>query len=228
VAGDFVGVGGQGRQGLAALDPVTGLADAWNPAADRSVYSLARQGDTLYVGGDFLSMGSTRRVGLAAFRLDTGELLPWSANVDNAWVWSLALLGDVLYVGGDFTSIKGQQREHLAAVTTRTGELLPWYPYANNRVFSVSAAAGQVYAGSFFDPAVGRPHWRTRTPAGSQVRFAQGAGRLPFFCPVSRCNARRRTGRSGPAHQLKKGACRLIKTSHLIVYPNFREWFAVP
>jgi hypothetical protein len=47
--GNFTSIGGQGRGGIAALDPTTGLATAWNPddPADRVTF-LAGDGVLLH------------------------------------------------------------------------------------------------------------------------------------------------------------------------------------
>jgi len=67
--GDFTTIGGQSRSRIAALDAVTGLATAWNPAASAQVNALVASGNQLFVGGSFLGLGGTWRRGFAAYCL---------------------------------------------------------------------------------------------------------------------------------------------------------------
>src|SRR5205085_3809057 len=51
-------IGGQMRNYIARLDPITGLADSWDPNANRQVYALAVQADgKILAAGDFTSIG---------------------------------------------------------------------------------------------------------------------------------------------------------------------------
>ena len=60
VGGDFTTIGGQPRNGLAALDATTGSVLAWNPNPNSfqgpGISALAVRGGRLFVGGAFLSM----------------------------------------------------------------------------------------------------------------------------------------------------------------------------
>ena len=68
--GGFYTIGGQPRDGVAALDANTGLATAWNPYANDQVHALAISGSTVYVGGDFTTIGGQPRTGIAALTPD--------------------------------------------------------------------------------------------------------------------------------------------------------------
>ena len=78
VGGLFTGVnsiGGQSRNHIARLDPITGLADSFNPDADLEVYSLAVQPDgKILVGGRFTSIGAQPRSLFARLNNDTAAL----------------------------------------------------------------------------------------------------------------------------------------------------------
>ena len=65
--GYFTSIGGQGRSGIAALDAATGLATAWNPNANGTVYALAVSGSSVYAGGDFTRIGGQLRPYFAQF-----------------------------------------------------------------------------------------------------------------------------------------------------------------
>jgi hypothetical protein len=66
VAGSFTSIGGQARNGLAALDATTAAVLPWNPAGGGGG-SLAATDSSMFVGGDFTSFGPEARMGLAAF-----------------------------------------------------------------------------------------------------------------------------------------------------------------
>jgi hypothetical protein len=53
VGGQFIAIGGQARNRIAAIDGTTGLATAWNPNANNIVLTLLLDGSTLYAGGLF-------------------------------------------------------------------------------------------------------------------------------------------------------------------------------
>ena len=77
--GQFSAVGGQTRDGIAALDASTGLATAWNPDASAngwrgSLKALAVSGSRVYAGGSFTSIGGQPRAHIAA--LDAGSPAP--------------------------------------------------------------------------------------------------------------------------------------------------------
>jgi uncharacterized delta-60 repeat protein len=73
--GEFTGIGGQPRNGIARLDATTGLADSFDPQASGSVSSIAVQGDgKILAGGGFNSISGQPRSGLARLTNDTSAL----------------------------------------------------------------------------------------------------------------------------------------------------------
>jgi hypothetical protein len=64
-AGKFSSIDRAPRPYLAALDPLTGEASAFEPKPDGEVRALAVAGDTLYVGGAFRQMALRPRSGIA-------------------------------------------------------------------------------------------------------------------------------------------------------------------
>ncbi len=63
VGGDFNGfgitIGGQSRNYIARLDPVTGAADSWNPSANEEVSAILVQPDgKILVAGSFSGFNS--------------------------------------------------------------------------------------------------------------------------------------------------------------------------
>jgi len=165
VGGLFTSVGGQTRNGIAALDATTGLATAWNPNIgigifafpfdDRYVYSLAVSGSSVYVGGKFTSIGGQTRNNIAAIDTATGQVTAWNPDAgggssQHANVYALAVSGSSVYVGGNFTSIGGQTRNYLAALDATTGLATAWNPNANMIVRALAISGSTVYAGGDF------------------------------------------------------------------------------
>jgi hypothetical protein len=73
--GFFTSIGGQPRNRIARLDPVTGLADSFNPNANDSVSGIALQADgKIVVGGDFTTIGGQPRSLFARLSNDTAAL----------------------------------------------------------------------------------------------------------------------------------------------------------
>jgi hypothetical protein len=65
--GNFTTLGGEFRNRLAALDPLTGAATLWNPNADQPVRALAFSQDAIYAGGDFTTLAGKTSAYFAAF-----------------------------------------------------------------------------------------------------------------------------------------------------------------
>jgi hypothetical protein len=152
LGGGFASIGGAERLGLAAVDPVTGVAQPLDLAAT-FVHSISVDGTRLAVGGSFQAFGGERRVDLAAVDLATGDFTDWAPVVDTGGdsVSALAVSGGTLYVGGEFNSVNGEARDNIAAIDLATGATLPWNPGADGPVFDLEADGGSVYAaGAFF------------------------------------------------------------------------------
>jgi hypothetical protein len=136
----FTSIGGQPRNGLAALDVKTGLATAWNPNPDTGspfslpdVSAIEVSGKTVYVGGNFRSIGGRDRNCIAALDATTGLATPWDPNPTGIGGFYLNFhrilaTGQTVYVAGAFTGIGGQPRNGLAALDAKTGPALAWNP----------------------------------------------------------------------------------------------------
>ncbi|MDP2711591.1 MAG: hypothetical protein Q8O56_10265, partial [Solirubrobacteraceae bacterium] len=164
VGGDFSSIGGQPRNGLAALDTATGNATPWNPNPNWSVEVLAVSGSTVYVGGRFSSIGGQPRNGLAALDTGTGSATSWNpVGFGFASVYALAVSGSTVYVGGSFfSSIGGQLRNGLAALDATTGNATAWNPnptdsHGQTFVFALAVSGSTVYVGGQFSSIGGQP-----------------------------------------------------------------------
>ena len=138
VAGQFTNIDGvAGTQGLAAIDPTSGVVDpVWRASltvggtSDRPVaFSLDREGDSIYVGGNFTRIaGPTRtlRMGrLAKVSVANGDPdRAFRPNVDGV-PFDVDAAGATVQVVGRFNGVNGDARRSVATVTATTGEVVP-------------------------------------------------------------------------------------------------------
>ncbi|GIW66718.1 MAG: hypothetical protein KatS3mg095_0616 [Candidatus Parcubacteria bacterium] len=140
LGGQFIGVGGENRNCLIAVNGNNGQILNWNPnlmvstsSMSCNVNSLALTSKVLYVGGFFNYVGSSFRNNLAAFDVSNGNpgnLLNWSPN-PNDQVNVITVTNQNVYVGGSFTNIGGQSRNNVASfniVNDLPGTINSWNP----------------------------------------------------------------------------------------------------
>lgn len=172
LGGDFTTMGGAPRQHLAHILSDGSLA-AWSPAVVGKVYTLALQGDTLYLGGGFTSVNASARSHLAAVRLTTGSNVTWlSASADDT-VRCMSINSGRLYIGGDFTLVNGITHARVASFTLSTHALTSWSPTFNNSVRSLVATASSIYVGGDFTLVnlfTGRNHAAALAPTTTTVQ----------------------------------------------------------
>ncbi len=149
VCGNFTSIGGQPRNGIAALEASTGQATSWNPNASSIVRTLAIKDTTVYVGGIFESIGGQSRKYLAAIDMATGNATAWNPAL-NSGVHTIAINDSLLFVGGIFTSAGGQPRHHLAAFDLTDGQVTAWNPGVNNNIYTLAINGTTLYVGGNF------------------------------------------------------------------------------
>jgi hypothetical protein len=138
------------RNGVAAVDAVSGALLPWNPNANRPVYALAVAGGAVYLGGDFSSVGGSRRGRLAAVDAGSGAVLAWNHHANDR-VRALDASESRVYAGGEFTTVDGAARSRLAAFPLAAGALDPaWQASADGVVRALEVAQGRVYVGGDF------------------------------------------------------------------------------
>lgn len=149
--GRFTAIGGEMRHALAALDPTTGAATAWNPDVQGDVYDLSAAGGTIYAAGEFATVGGQDRICIAAIDAASGAPTSWNPTSDNT-VYTLAVDGATVYAGGEFLSIGGQTRHGLAALDVSTGLATAWNPDAGPYypIYDLAMQGGSVYAAGTF------------------------------------------------------------------------------
>lgn len=157
VGGNFMILGGEPRNGLAAIDLSTGAATPWNPevVGDGQVAEILIRGAMIYVGGNFDTVDGFERRCVAAFDKATGQLVS-QFNVDSlvgptCQVFALAATDSVLYLGGNF--VVDENQRSIAAVDALTGELLQdWTSTTSNKVFDLALSEDEtvLYLGGLF------------------------------------------------------------------------------
>jgi beta-propeller uncharacterized protein DUF5122 len=150
-----------------AIDP-----NLWG--VDNRVLTLARAGNTLYVGGAFMSVGPQTgggvpvglRDGLAVERYPrvAGEVK--TVVPDGAGGW---------YVGGSFVGVGGLPRSNLAHILF-DGRVSPWHPDPDGDVLTLVVHDGTLYAGGHFGHVAGQ--WRV-----SLCAFDLATGELTSWDP---------------------------------------------
>jgi uncharacterized delta-60 repeat protein len=161
VGGTFDSIGGQPRNNIARLDPLTGLADFFNSTntgANNTVRSIVVQADgRILVGGAFTNIGLYPRNNIAL--LDSNGFADSFDPNANGVVYSIAVQADgKILVGGDFTGIGGQTRGRIARLDATTGLADSWDPFASLAVYAIAVQPdGKILAGGNYSSIGGQP-----------------------------------------------------------------------
>jgi hypothetical protein len=153
VGGFFGSVGGQDRNGLAALDAGTGLATAWNPGVSSGV-ALALEGSNVYAFEYNAIYGIDAASGASS-------PLPAPGGIFGAWGGSnsaAASSSSKLYVSGAFDHLGSAPRNSFGAIDIASGKVAAWDPAGSYGTWGSSLAVHGpvVYAGGLFDLAGGQ------------------------------------------------------------------------
>ena len=149
VGGQFSTIGGASRHDIAAVDPSSGAATAWDPGADGVVQTLLPACGAVFAGGSFTHLGGSARARIGALDPSSGAALPFDPEANSA-VYGLALGDGVLYAAGQFSQIGGQPRARLAALDPAGGAATGFNPAPDGPVYAVGFADGRVFAGGNF------------------------------------------------------------------------------
>jgi hypothetical protein len=123
-------------------------ADTTFQVANGTVYSTARDGNTIYLCGDFTQFGPP--IGsVAAIDGTSGAVLkPW-ARVDGTIRAVIPDGSGGWYIGGDFTHVQGVFRNHVARIDA-SGNVTLWNPGTDGSVQTLDLDVGTVYIGGSF------------------------------------------------------------------------------
>lgn len=136
VGGAFTTIGGSARNGIAAVDIVSGSILSWYPtggtgSSSTFVRCMCLKDNTLYIGGTFTSMGGQSRLRIAALDITTATVSSWyPTGGANGIIRVLTLSPDqtTIFVGGSHTTIGGQSRTRISALDSTSGAVLNWGP----------------------------------------------------------------------------------------------------
>lgn len=164
VGGCFQEVGGQKRDGLAAVDAATGKPTRWQPrfAHAAGAWTLAPSGDALFIVGLWLKyvVGSSHpevtRQRLAAVDARTGRVKRWYPT-PRGEIDAIAVSGSTIYLGGEFNRIGGMPRRNLAAVDARSGAVTRWRPDPDFTIDIIVPAGRRVFVAGRFVKRIGGP-----------------------------------------------------------------------
>ncbi len=149
VGGKFNDLSSTSRNGLAAIDAITGNLLPWNPIVNNGdVRAIAKSGDTVFVGGTFTQLNSVTRNRIAAISATTGNLFPSftvGTNSANDTVDALQVLGNRIYIGGRFSNIASANRNDLACLDFG-GNVFAWAPVVSGVVRKISWYNGNIAA----------------------------------------------------------------------------------
>jgi hypothetical protein len=117
IGGTFTSVGGQPRNGIAQIAPLSVLG--WAPNANGVVEAITKVGNTVFVGGIFTSIGAGSpqpRRNIAALDANNGAATTWDPNALGGAVHTILERAGTVYAGGSFTSIAGTPHSHFAGM----------------------------------------------------------------------------------------------------------------
>ena len=158
VAGGFSMVGGQPRDGLAAIDPVFGtVLAAFSPGVTGGdVYDLLVDGTTVFISGDFTTVAGASRPAIAAVNANTGALLNGFNAVADGRVVRMLKSGSQLVVAGDFHTMGALPRRGVAKIDASTGQgIAAFNAQMTTDVSALASNATTVFVGGDFSSAGG-------------------------------------------------------------------------
>ena len=160
--GQFFGtssIGGQDRNYIARIDPVTGLADSFDPNPDDIMFSIAVQTDgKIVAGGGFTTLTPNdkalvvTRNGVARLETDGGVDQTLNLNAAGLSVNAIAVQPDgKTLIGGNFDTVLGAVRSNIARLNPDGTLDQEFVPDADDTVYSIAVQKdGQVLVGGTF------------------------------------------------------------------------------
>jgi beta-propeller uncharacterized protein DUF5122 len=153
--GFFYTIGGASRVFLAALDPVSGDATAWDALSNGQANAIVAAGSSVYVGGYFSNIGGASRSGLAELTASNATATAWDPHPDGG-VLCIDVTATAIYAGGAFHHMGLATRNSAAAFDRGTGALAAFDAnaqggqFGSSPVYALAVQGGSLYlAGEF-------------------------------------------------------------------------------
>lgn len=165
VTGLFNQVGGETREGLAALEADTGDLTDWQAGSltptGQGVQAMEVHDGVLYIGGDLNPSSSAPYGGSATLVAVDTQTADWVIDFDqrpSGTVFALAAQKNQLFAGGDFMTAGGVPAGNLAAFDRHTGELLENMPSFDGSITDLLSLGDSVIAVGDFERVNGEDH----------------------------------------------------------------------
>jgi uncharacterized delta-60 repeat protein len=151
-------IGGATRNYIARLNPITGLADAFDPSPTDIVQSIAVQQDgKVLAGGNFANLApnggaAVQRNHIARMETDGGLDRTLDLNIVGNFVLAIAVQPDgKTLIGGGFTQVLGVPRANIARLNPDGSLDTAFNPNANGSVHAIAVQAdGKILVGGEF------------------------------------------------------------------------------
>ena len=154
IGGVFGVVNGIPRSNAARILADGTLDPRWDPSPDGTVWAIAVEGSTVYLGGTFTTVRQTaaakvRRDRAAAVDATSGYASAWNPQ-PNDTVYALGATESTVYLGGLFTKVGQVNRSRAAAVDPVDGSVMAWDPNPTGTVRAIMVAPDSIYLGGTF------------------------------------------------------------------------------
>jgi hypothetical protein len=122
VNGNFTQIGGKDRKWLAALDPITGEANYWNPQIDKGFFSgqtiseIIPIGDAVLLLGDLRNVAGTTTQGVAHVSAVSGRIAKQIPLYGYYQTFTGAFNDTMMYLGGAFQALDKGVHKFLSEV----------------------------------------------------------------------------------------------------------------